>query len=114
MIQRVSSVSGGSITAALLGLKWSKLSFDPGRIQNDFVPEVVAPIRLLADRTMDIPAIVKGKLLPGTVASYVARSYRKCLFGWATLQDLPAEPRFVINATNPVGDLVAVLAALYA
>jgi NTE family protein len=31
-IKRISSVSGGSITAGVLGLNWSKLSFDPAKI----------------------------------------------------------------------------------
>ena len=43
-IDRISSVSGGSITAALLGLKWSKLSFDPARLKTDFVPEVIQSV----------------------------------------------------------------------
>ena len=43
-VSRISSVSGGSITAALLGLKWHKLSFDASRLQSDFVPELVQPI----------------------------------------------------------------------
>jgi NTE family protein len=38
--------------------------------------------------------------LPGKVADYVARAYRKLLFDGATLQDLPGSPEFVINATN--------------
>ena len=44
-LNRISSVSGGSITAGLLPLKWNKLSFDPARLHSDFVDEVVAPLR---------------------------------------------------------------------
>lgn len=52
-VQRLSSVSGGSITAAVLGLKWQRLSFDPGRLKDDFVAEVVAPVRALGEETID-------------------------------------------------------------
>ncbi|NTW35692.1 MAG: patatin-like phospholipase family protein, partial [Syntrophobacteraceae bacterium] len=31
-VRRISSVSGGSITAGVLGLKWSQLSFEPSRL----------------------------------------------------------------------------------
>jgi NTE family protein len=97
-VKRVSSVSGGSITAAMLGLQWTGLSFDPAKLQSDFVPSVVAPIRGLASETIDAEAIVIGLL--GSAAERVASAYEKHLFGNATLQDLPDEPRFVINATN--------------
>src|SRR2546426_7727286 len=63
-IQRISSVSGGSITAGVLALKWSKLSFDRARLQQDFVPEVVTPLRGMANETIDADAIVGG-LFPG-------------------------------------------------
>jgi NTE family protein len=33
-LARISSVSGGSITAGLLGLLWSKLQFDNGKAAN--------------------------------------------------------------------------------
>jgi NTE family protein len=99
-VNRISSVSGGSITAALLGLKWHKLSFDPSRLQSDFVPELVQPIRSLASETIDAEAIILGVLLPGRVSDRVAAAYEQHLFGSATLQDLPDAPRFVINATN--------------
>src|SRR5919109_2564161 len=46
-IRRISSVSGGSITAGILALAWRKLSFDPERLQHDFLPMVVSPIRAL-------------------------------------------------------------------
>src|SRR5262245_53388542 len=38
-LQRISSVSGGSITAGVLALKWRRLSFDPARLATDFVPD---------------------------------------------------------------------------
>lgn len=99
-IDRISSVSGGSITAGLLALKWNKLSFDPARVGDDFVHEVVAPLRALADRTIDVGAVLFGLVLPGGSSAQVAKAYRKHLFGRGTLQDLPDAPRFVINATN--------------
>jgi len=100
-LARISSVSGGSITAGLLGLKWARLAFDSRGVSNVFESEVVQPIRALAGKTIDEGAVLGGVLLPGTVAEKVADSYRKHLFGTATLQDLPLDPpRFVINATS--------------
>lgn len=100
-LDRVSSVSGGSITAALLALKWPRLKFGAGDAAPNFVAEVVGPIRRLAGRTIDAGSVVTGALIPGvTVAEQVAAAYRRHLYGDATLQDLPDRPRFVINATN--------------
>jgi NTE family protein len=99
-LQRISSVSGGSITAGVLALKWRQLSFDPARLQADFVPQVVAQIRGLADETIDAESIIWGVMLPGRVSDRVAKAYDAQLFKGATLQDLPDTPRFVINATN--------------
>jgi NTE family protein len=100
-LMRVSSVSGGSITAGVLGLKWAKLGFDGNGIAKNFDAEVVQPIRALAGKTIDEGSIIGGIVAPGTISDKVADAYRKHLFGKATLQDLPADPpRFVINATN--------------
>ena len=99
-IKRISSVSGGSIAAGLLALKWPNLSFDPARVRQDFVTEVVEPLRALASETIDEEAIVLGLALPGRVSDRVAAAYNRHLFGDATLQDLPDAPRFVFNATN--------------
>ena len=100
-LARVSSVSGGSITAGVLGLKWSRLAFDGAGVADGFGTEVVEPLRALAGRTIDAGAIVTGVLLPGvSVADRVEAAYTKHLFGDATLQALPDAPRFVLNATN--------------
>lgn len=98
-LQRISSVSGGSITAGVLGYAWSSLTFKEKVAQN-FTEKVVAPIRKLAGETIDVGAVLKGILLPGTIGQKVRDAYEDYLFGHATLQDLPDSPRFVINATN--------------
>jgi NTE family protein len=100
-LKRVSSVSGGSITSGMLGLKWSRLAFGATGVAANYVTEVVAPIRALAGRTIDRAAILGGILTPGSIADKIVAAYREHLFGAATLQDLPQDPpRFVINATN--------------
>ena len=99
-LNRISSVSGGSITAGFLALKWRELSLDPARLKSDFVPRIVQPLRALASETLDAEAIILGVALPGKVSERIAAAYKEHLFGDATLQNLPDEPRFVINATN--------------
>lgn len=100
-LARISSVSGGSITSGVLGLKWSRLAFDANGIGQAFDREVVQPIRSLAAKTIDEGSIVSGIVLPGSIADKIVDAYRNNLFGRATLQDLPRDPpRFVINATN--------------
>jgi len=98
-LDRVSSVSGGSITAGVLGLNWSKLNFNQG-IATNFEDAVIEPIRTLAVHTIDVGSVISGVFGFGTVADKIADHYRKYLFGHSTLQDLPDKPRFVINATN--------------
>ena len=103
-LARVSSVSGGSITAGMLGLRWNTLAFNAANIATNLEQLVVNPIRSLASTTIDRGSIIKGILLPRrSVADEVAEAYRDHLFGNSTLQDLPSDaegPRFVINATN--------------
>lgn len=99
-LHRISSVSGGSIVAAHLGLRWSRLRDGAAVPRETFMREMVAPIRALADRTVDWPAVVLGLVWPGGAGGRVAAAYRRHLLGDATLQDLPDHPRFVFNATN--------------
>ena len=92
---RVSSVSGGSITAGVLALAWPKLV-----VGGSFADLVAKPVMRLASRTIDRGAIIGGVILPGTISERVADAYDDELFHGATLQDLPDAPRFVVNATN--------------
>jgi NTE family protein len=98
---RISAVSGGAIVAGVLALKWEQLGFDSIGIAQRFCAEVVSPVSALANKTIDVPSVVQGILLRGSIAERLAGYYRRHLFGNAMLQDLPQEPpRFVINASN--------------
>lgn len=99
-LDRISSVSGGSITAGVLGMQWNSLTFDAGGRATNFDRLVTANVRKMAATTVDVGAVILGALLPGTIGDRVIKRYREILFGDKTLQDLPGRPRFVINATN--------------
>lgn len=99
-LKRVSSVSGGSITAAVLGMNWSALTFDGNGIATNLVEQLVRPIQKLASKTIDDSSVLGGLFGPGSIADKIADRYEDVLYGKRTLQDLPDEPRFVINATS--------------
>jgi hypothetical protein len=97
----VSSISGGSITAGLLGVKWDQLEFDATGKAANFEPLIVAPLRAFCAKNVDTGAVGEAALAPWKKASdLVECEYRRHLFGDATLQQLPDRPRFVFNATN--------------
>lgn len=99
-ISEIASVSGGSITAGLLALRWQNLRFDEhGRATN--LDEVfVAPLLRFAGKGIDIRAILYG-LSPGcSAADSLVRAYDRHLFAGACLQDITDFPRFTFMATN--------------
>ena len=104
-LDRISSVSGGSIVAGVLGAKWKSLSFDPATgVASNLDAAVIQPIMSFASVNVDIPSAVWGVVLPRvSAAQRFTGILRDKLFGRLTLQDLPKDgegPRFVINATN--------------
>jgi NTE family protein len=104
-VKRFSSVSGGSLTAGVLAMNWTKLAFDDRGVATQFAPQLVTPLRRMARTHVDVGAVATGVLLPGvSVSERVAEEYRRHLFGHTTLQDLPDDPhgppRFIFNSTN--------------
>lgn len=104
-LNRVSSVSGGSITSGALAVAWTRLAFDENGIATRFGEEFVEPVRRMAGKTIDVPAVLGSLLFPKSVGERVADAYDEHLFGGKTLQDIPDEeegvaPRFVFNASN--------------
>lgn len=99
-VDRFCSVSGGSLTAGILALGWTKLDFDGDSVPRNF-ETVERTVFELAGRWVDIPSIVEAVFPGRSVAMAVSRRYRRLVFGSSKLSDLPDEPpRFVFNATN--------------
>jgi NTE family protein len=100
-LDRISSVSGGSIAAGWLGSNWKKLDFDDSGIARNFIEIFVNPLRSFTSKNLDAWIIVLGLLNPfSSISDRLIQSYRKNLFGNSTLQDLPDAPDFVINASS--------------
>ncbi len=102
-IKEITSVSGGSIAAAYLGLKWKQLNFDANTVAVNFESIIVKPLCDFCANTIDRGAIVKGILNPFSHPSELLAKAYGTLFENFTLQDLPEDsqgPRFTIYATS--------------
>ncbi len=105
VMDRMSTVSGGSITGAALALRWGELAFDANGVAAGF-DRVERDVFDIADRTIDTKSGLIG-LLPGTTgAARVAHALMKS-FGAVTIAELPGDrPRFTFNTMNmQTGDL---------
>lgn len=99
-IGEIASVSGGSITAGLLALRWQNLRFDDDGRATNLHEVFVAPLLRFAGKGIDIRAILYG-LIPGcSAADSLVRAYDRHLFAGACLQDITDFPRFTFMATN--------------
>ena len=100
-LNRVSSVSGGSITNGVLAMNWKNLGFDSNGFASNFDQQVTQPVRHMASQSIDISSVLGG--IFGGVSKQVADHYNKYLYNHAKLADLPDDqhgPRFVFNATS--------------
>jgi NTE family protein len=99
-VQRISSVSGGSIAAGYLALIWNKLGALQGGSYPQFKQNYVDEILAFSRQSIDVSDALTG-LLPWTsAAEQVEASYDKALFHGAKLQALPDLPQFIFCSTN--------------
>ena len=104
-VDRMTSVSGGSILMGILAHRWRDLQFDNGRAGN-FAQVIAEPVRTFCGKTIDIGAGLAGLLVPfKTAGDFLADRYKKDLFGDTTIKDLPVadsnrNPKFIFYATN--------------
>jgi NTE family protein len=99
-LDRIASVSGGSIAAGALAVAWPELEFDPAGVVTNFDAKVAVPILNLSTKRIDVPAILLGILPFVNGAARAAAAYDKFLFRGKSLQDLPDHPRFSFTATS--------------
>ncbi len=103
-LDRMTSVSGGSILMGILAHHWRQLRFNAGRADN-FAEVIVEPVRSFCATTIDVGAGLAGLLVPfKTAGDFLADRYQKDLFGDATIKGLPpaaeSTPKFIFYATN--------------
>lgn len=104
-LDRLTSVSGGSILMGILAHRWRQLQFDNGRASN-FAQVLAEPVRTFCAKTIDIGAGLAGLLVPfKTAGDFLADRYEKDLFGAAMIKDIPVadgdgNPKFIFYATN--------------
>ncbi len=101
-IDRISSVSGGSIVNGVLAARWPSLTFDANGVAINLAALVVDPLRSFCAKDIDAWAIAKGAVNPfRTAGEYVAQAYRDDLGLGIPLGIVGTDkPRFVFNATN--------------
>ncbi len=63
-LDEITSVSGGSIVAAYLGMRWSELEFDDDAVARNFDVVFVQPMRKMFGATIDLQTIGTGLLNP--------------------------------------------------
>jgi len=104
-LDRITSVSGGSILAGILAHGWKRLEFIDGRASN-FAEVVAGPVQHFCGNTIDIKAGILGKIMPfKTAGEFLSDRYDKDLFSGAMLKDIPEAvtdqaPKFIFYATN--------------
>lgn len=103
-INRICSVSGGSITAGVLGHRWNRLQFDNKGVAVNFSDVIVKPLQEFCSLNVDVTAGIAGIIsIFKRISDMVIAKYDENLFNHATLQDLPSDgegPRFIFYATS--------------
>ncbi len=100
-LDRITSVSGGSIVSGRLAVCWGDLDFSDDGVARAFQAQVVDPLRALCSRTLDLRVIILGLLPIGKgVTDRLMDAYDTALFDGQTLNNLPSRPHFIYQAAN--------------
>jgi NTE family protein len=99
-LSRISSVSGGSICAGILGMNWSRLTFDANGVATNLREVFVKPCLDATARTLDIRVSLAGFLPFVSAGNRLSHLYDRFIFNGFKLNALPKSPSFVFNATN--------------
>jgi NTE family protein len=98
-LDRISAVSGGSITAGMLACSWETLKTG-GFTAADLERLVTLPLRKFCARNIDARVIAEGTISPwSSISDVLTREYDE-LFGHTRLPALPDSPRTIFNTTN--------------
>ena len=98
-LDRISAVSGGSITAGMLACGWKELKAS-GFAAAELDRLVTQPLRKFCARNIDERAIAEGAITPWSSASDVLTRLYDELFAQMRLSGLPDSPRTIFNTTN--------------
>lgn len=100
-IDRITSVSGGSITSARLAACWNALQFDVNGVASNLAQEVIQPLQKFCAQTLDA-RVIGGGLIPFTKSGTerLIEAYDTQLLDGMTLEQLPERPDFIFKATN--------------
>lgn len=104
-LDRITSVSGGSILMGILANGWNDLQFEDGRA-NNFIEIVAKPVQDFCSKTIDIGAGILGIITPfKSAGEFLSDRYDKELFVGKMLRDIPPAapdraPKFIFYSTN--------------
>lgn len=103
-LNRITSVSGGSITLGHLALHWNELDFDGNGSAKNFKKIIADPLQEFCSKDLDIKAVLTGLVSPfDTIGDKIAKVYDERLFKGALLNNLPSGdgiPEFIFYSSN--------------
>jgi NTE family protein len=100
-VERISTVSGGSLMAGVLASRWADLAWDETtHVATNFDELVVAPTLRFTDRPIDAFVIGLGLIPFVNPANVMDWVLHRTLTRRRRLADVPDKPRFVFNAAN--------------
>jgi NTE family protein len=99
-LDRISSVSGGSLMVGVLAPAWPHLAWDERGRATNFEDLVVRPTLEFTGRPIDVFVIALGLIPFVNPADIMAWLLHRVLTHRLAIQELPDRPRFVINAMH--------------